>query len=306
VIGTAGTDQSRVLYIDKGARDGVKPDMAVITPDGIVGKIKDVFRTTAQVLEISDQTSGAGVLLESTRLRGVLRGNAFGQPQVINLMPDERVKPGERVITSGGDQIFPRGLPVGVVDHVAPDTQNPPYVDVIVKPAANLGHLEEVLIITATGSQMPADQKIDLVQSAAAAGAQRAADILSQRLPGLDQPETASDKANADFNPLNPPPLRPPPPLHPDRFTPNATPPAAGLVPGRDFTVSDSVVLPDRPRTAAKPTIKPTAADHSGRPPDAGQPGESAVHKHLTHPAAPAEKPVAPKSKQLSPPEQPQ
>ncbi len=122
VVGTAGTDQSRVLYIDKGAKDGVKPDMAVITPDGIVGKVKDVFRTTAQVLEISDQTSGAGVLLESTRLRGVLRGNAFGQPQVINLMPDERVKPGERVITSGGDQIFPRGLPVGVVDHVAPDT----------------------------------------------------------------------------------------------------------------------------------------------------------------------------------------
>ena len=66
VIGTAGTDQSRVLFIDKGSRDGLKPDMAVITPDGIVGKLKDVFAHTSQVLEISDQTSGAGVLLEST------------------------------------------------------------------------------------------------------------------------------------------------------------------------------------------------------------------------------------------------
>ncbi len=118
VIGTSGTDQSRVLYIDKGAKDGLKPDMAVITPDGIVGKLKDVYAHTSQVLVISDQTSGAGVLLESTRLRGVLRGNALGQPQIINMLPDERVKPGERVITSGGDQIYPRGLPVGVVDRV--------------------------------------------------------------------------------------------------------------------------------------------------------------------------------------------
>jgi rod shape-determining protein MreC len=112
VIGTSGTDQSRILTIDKGSKDGLKPDMAVITPDGIVGKLRDVFGHTSQVLVISDQTSGAGVLLESTRLRGVLRGNALGQPQIINMLPDERVKPGERVITSGGDQIFPRGLPV--------------------------------------------------------------------------------------------------------------------------------------------------------------------------------------------------
>ena len=151
IIGTSGTDQSRVLYIDKGAKDGLKPDMAVITPDGIVGKLKDVFAHTSQVLVISDQTSGAGVMLETTRLRGVLRGNALGQPQIINLLPDERVKPGEKVITSGGDQIFPRGLPVGVVEQIVPDTANPPYIDIVIKPAANLGHLEELLVITQSG-----------------------------------------------------------------------------------------------------------------------------------------------------------
>ena len=155
VIGTSGTDQSRILYIDKGAKDGLKPDMAVITPDGIVGKLKDVYAHTSQVLVVSDQTSGAGVLLESTRLRGVLRGNALGQPQIINMLPDERVKPGERVVTSGGDQIYPRGLPVGVVDQVVPDTSNPPYMDILIKPAANLGHLEELLVITQASDQMP-------------------------------------------------------------------------------------------------------------------------------------------------------
>ncbi len=74
VIGSSGTEQSHVLTIDKGSNDGLRPDMAVITPDGIVGKLRDVFPTTAQVLEIDDQTSGAGVILESTRMRAILRG----------------------------------------------------------------------------------------------------------------------------------------------------------------------------------------------------------------------------------------
>ncbi len=197
VIGTSGTDQSRILYIDKGSKDGLKPDMAVITPDGIVGKLKDVFAHTSQVLVISDQTSGAGVVLESTRLRGVLRGNALGQPQIINMLPDERVKPGEQVVTSGGDQIYPRGLPVGVVDQVVPDTSNPPYMDIVIKPAANLGHLEELLVITQAGDQMPEKEQQDLAQSAAegalAATQQRASDILAERLPGLNDPSALAD-----------------------------------------------------------------------------------------------------------------
>ena len=79
VIGTSGSELSRVVYLDKGAADGLRTDMAVITPDGIVGKVRDVFPTaaphTAQVLLISDQTSGAGVILEQSRIRAVLRGD---------------------------------------------------------------------------------------------------------------------------------------------------------------------------------------------------------------------------------------
>ena len=78
-IGSSGTNQSRVIYLDKGSDDGLKPDMAVITADGIVGKIRDVFPHTAQVLVINDQSSGAGVILETTRIRGILRGGASGQ-----------------------------------------------------------------------------------------------------------------------------------------------------------------------------------------------------------------------------------
>ncbi len=70
VIGTSGSDQTRVLYIDKGSSDGIRPDMAVITPNGIVGKIVQVFPDSAQVLPVNDQLSGVGVMLQNTRSAG--------------------------------------------------------------------------------------------------------------------------------------------------------------------------------------------------------------------------------------------
>ncbi len=81
--GSSGSDRSHVFYIDKGAREGLKPDMAVITADGIVGKVRDVFSHTAQVLAVNDATSGAGVILETTRIRGILRGDAVGRLEVV-------------------------------------------------------------------------------------------------------------------------------------------------------------------------------------------------------------------------------
>ena len=88
--GSSGSDRSHVFYIDKGASDGLKPDMAVITGDGIVGKVRDVFPHTAQVLAVNDSTSGAGVILETTRIRGILRGDATGQLEVVGIVADGR------------------------------------------------------------------------------------------------------------------------------------------------------------------------------------------------------------------------
>jgi rod shape-determining protein MreC len=306
VIGTSGTDQSRILTIDKGSKDGLKPDMAVITPDGIVGKVRDVFGHTSQVLVINDQTSGAGVLLESTRLRGVLRGNALGQPQIINMLPDERVKPGERVITSGGDQIFPRGLPVGVVDQVVPDTSNPPYIDILIKPAANLGHLEELLVITEASDRMSPTAQQDLAQSAAEGAAvskQRAADILAERLPGLNDPNALADPGPGQkpATPATtvPPPLHPPPAVHPDHYSPDSTPPANALVPGQAVVDPKYAPLPKAPvATSAKPAAdgqttagKVPKQDGDGTAPKSGQPmGTGAAVK----PKHPATSPVTP------------
>jgi rod shape-determining protein MreC len=243
VIGVSGTDQSRTLYIDKGTKEGLAPDMPVVTADGIVGKLKDVFDHKSLVVLISDPTSGVGVILETTRTRGILKGAALGEMQVINVSPDDRIKPGERIVTSGGDQIFPRGMPVGTVERVTPDPDRDPLVDVAVRPAANLSRLEEVLVITDTGETPSQQAARDLVESEAegVAAQRRASDVLSERLPArLDT------KAPADTNPdpnagangsgvagedvrL----LTPPRPLRPDQYSPDATPPSAEMAPGQ-------------------------------------------------------------------------
>src|SRR5579864_3931034 len=119
VIGSGGSEQSHVLYIDKGSHQGLKADMAVITPDGIVGKVREVYPVSSQVLLINDRESGAGVVLESSRLQGVLHGSDLGELGLSDIMADEKVDVGERIIASGGDRIYPRGLPVGVVRSVS-------------------------------------------------------------------------------------------------------------------------------------------------------------------------------------------
>src|SRR6266702_425529 len=83
VIGTSGSENSRLLYLDKGTKDGIKVDMPVITPDGVVGKILNVYGETAQVLMINDPTSGVGATLVNSRLQGIVKGTNTGEVQVI-------------------------------------------------------------------------------------------------------------------------------------------------------------------------------------------------------------------------------
>jgi rod shape-determining protein MreC len=267
VIGTGGSDQSRILTIDKGSKEGLKRDQPVITPDGIVGKLVEVFPHTSQVLEINDQTSGAGVLLEKTRMRGVLRGNAYGQPQIINVLPDDRVKPGEKVVTSGGDQIFPRGLAVGTVEKVVTDPDREPYVDIVLKPAANLQHLDEVLVVTETSDQLPAAVQRDLAKSEAAGAEevemQRASDILAEKLPGLQDPNAPKQDATTDTA-VDLRPLKPLTAAHPDRFSPAEVRPASQMTPGKALAPPSSARSDDPTNQGAQPmkhAKRPAAPD---------------------------------------------
>jgi rod shape-determining protein MreC len=273
VIGASGSEQSRVLTIDKGSRDGLRPDMAVITPDGIVGKLRDVFPDTSQVLVINDQTSGAGVIFASTRIRAILRGTLTGKVQIGNLTADSRIKPGETVLTSGGDQVYPRGLPVGTIESIAPDPDHQPYTAIVVRPAVNLAHVEEVLVITGTQAELPSSTEQDL----AAAAAQHAADLSAERLPGIhdDQPTGTppGSPPAPDATAVGPAVPHPLPTLHPDRFTSGSSPPATEMTPGAPNST---------PREQPQPNSPPPA---SGQEPKSGQ--EPPASKPAPPPAQP-------------------
>jgi rod shape-determining protein MreC len=185
VIGSSGSEQSRVVYLDKGAKDGIANGMAVISADGVVGKVIAVYKGTSQVLLINDQQSGVGTILEQSRLQGVVKGTASGALVIDKIMTDEDVKPGDRVLTSGGDQIFPKGLPVGTVSRATKGTE---FLQIAVKPAAELSHLEEVLVIMKKEEHETTDSAATTV---------RAADILAQRLPAVpDKPAVPPTKTS--------------------------------------------------------------------------------------------------------------
>jgi len=180
VVGSSGSEQSRSLYLDKGERDGLRKDMAVITADGVVGKILQAYPHTAQVLLINDQTSGLGAIVERLRAQGIVRGSPAGETMLEKIMADEEVQPGDRIITTGGDGIFPKGLLVGTVIKVSTADL---FLRIRLHPAADLTRLEEVLVITKMQDVAPASDM---------AASPRAADILAQRLPGVpDKPTIA-------------------------------------------------------------------------------------------------------------------
>jgi rod shape-determining protein MreC len=186
VIGTSGSEESRSVYIDKGEHNGIKRDMPVITADGIVGKVLRVYGSTAEILLISDQSSGAGAITEKSRLKGIVQGTPSGDLLLQKIMSDEQVQVGDKLLTSGGDGIFPKGMPLGTVLSISKGKDS--LLSVRVKPAANLNHLEEVLVITQQEQRAPAT---------ADSTSSRAADILAQELPSVpDKP--GSDKSASE------------------------------------------------------------------------------------------------------------
>jgi len=291
-IGSSGSEQSRVFYIDKGSLDGLARDNAVITAEGIVGKIRDVFPHSAQVLAINDQSSGAGVILETTRVRGILRGNANGQPEIVDILADNRIKAGEKVLTAGGDEIFPRGLAVGVVSKVIADPDRDGFINIMITPAAHLDRLEEVLVVTSTEPRFSQEQQQDVSTSEAQKGAeaaaikeqQKASQIMAERLPGLIDPKLPPDQQPL-LDSSNPVPVaHPPQALHPDRFTPGAgdasgtdaapaqdSPDGAPAAPDSGAKPASGSAKPDKPKSAA-PQGKPQAKPQT-KPPQRNQPG---------------------------------
>ncbi|MGE0153364.1 MAG: rod shape-determining protein MreC [Reyranellaceae bacterium] len=140
VVGDAGSAFVRSMLLNAGARDGVKNGQAVMTADGLAGRITEVGETSARVLLITDINSRIPVLVERTRDRAVLAGDNSRQPRLTLMPPGMSVEAGDRIVTSGHGGTYPAGLPVGVVASVGEKA-------VRVEPLVDWNRLEFVRVV---------------------------------------------------------------------------------------------------------------------------------------------------------------
>jgi rod shape-determining protein MreC len=144
-----------VLVVDRGASSGVREDQAVISPDGVVGKVLTVGPSSARVQCVIDGDAGIAVLVGADRRQAnaIVTSGGAGRCRLrhLELLPD--LEPGDRVVTSGLDLIYPRGLLVGTIEsvHSVPGVQQ----EIVVIPAVDFTRLEEVLIVAGDGSPIP-------------------------------------------------------------------------------------------------------------------------------------------------------
>lgn len=151
VVGRDGVPWFRTLTIDRGEADGVTLDAPVMSPTGVVGRVFAVGLRAARVQLLLDRDSGAGVLVERSRVPGVVSGQvsgpeAFAEDLVLKYVPERAdVAVGDVVVTSGLDRIYPKGLVVGRVRSVGRGSGL--FRDIRVEPSARFDRLEEVLVV---------------------------------------------------------------------------------------------------------------------------------------------------------------
>lgn len=140
VIADTGGAFVHSVLVSAGARDGVNKGQAVVTGDGLVGRVHGVGTRSVRVLLITDLNSRIPVVMEATRTRAILAGNNTERPRLIHLPPGGAVSVGDRIVTSGHGGAFPPGLPIGVVSQVT-------EAGVLVKPYVQRDRLEYVRIV---------------------------------------------------------------------------------------------------------------------------------------------------------------
>ncbi len=145
IIGAAASPDFRTLTIDKGTRDGLRPDMAVIAPEGVVGRIVVPSARSAKVQLLIDRNAAAGVIVERTRAQGVVVGGGDDRLQMQYVSEVSDLAVGDVVVTSGIDTIYPKGLVVGRIEVV--EKNGPAFKRIVVKPAVDFSRLEEVLVV---------------------------------------------------------------------------------------------------------------------------------------------------------------
>ncbi len=135
---------SAEVFVDRGTSQGVEKGMAVVTPDGIVGKVVEAYPMASLVLLATDPTFAAGVVSQKNRVHGEMRGLGHGSCKITEVQNEQKVDVGEWFYTSGYDRIFPRGFPVGQAVVVRNGSDGK---EIFLAPSGFQGGLDEVLIV---------------------------------------------------------------------------------------------------------------------------------------------------------------
>ena len=153
VIGRDATGLSRTLTIDRGERDGVAKGAAVLAPGGVVGRVFFTSERAARVLLVTDHNSALDAIVQRTRARGIIEGTVADGCGLKFVKRTEDLQPGDVIVTSGVDGIFPRGLPIGQITAVDKRGQGL-FQYATVEPAVDFDRLEEVLLTRGTVETM--------------------------------------------------------------------------------------------------------------------------------------------------------
>lgn len=143
VIGNSTVVTAKAVFIDRGSASGIQKGMPVVTPEGIVGKVAEVYPLVSQVLLVTDPTFKVGIESQKGHVHGVLNCGS-GICQVEQIQNEDNVAAGEWFYTSGEDRVFPRGFPVGIVVSAQPGQG---MKDIKLNLSGAPGGAEEVLVV---------------------------------------------------------------------------------------------------------------------------------------------------------------
>ncbi len=146
VIGRDTTNRYRSLILNKGDSDGIHPDMGVITPSGVVGRVVKTTGGTSVVLLVTDPNNAIAGLIQRTRDEGIVEGTPQGRVRLKYIPMLSGVRDGDRVVTSGLVGGFPRGLAIGTITEINKE-EGALFQTAELKTEVDVGRVEEVLVI---------------------------------------------------------------------------------------------------------------------------------------------------------------
>ncbi len=135
----------KTIMIDKGYEDGVIKGSPVLVSEGIVGQIIKVAKNYSKVLMITDRNSAVDALVQNTRVRGMVKGNNEDKCTFVYALRKDEVRPGEMIVSSGLDQVFPKGLKIGSILDVK-KTHSQLFQDITIETSVDFDKLEDVLV----------------------------------------------------------------------------------------------------------------------------------------------------------------